>query len=117
MVAVQRKRIYVAGPISKGDTLAHIANGIHAADRLLEIGFLPFCPHAMSAHWHMLHPKSHSQWMDFDLQWVAVCDGLLRIPGESIGADLEVAFAEENGIPVFHDIEDLVHHFRRLEVA
>jgi NAD-dependent oxidoreductase involved in siderophore biosynthesis len=32
---------------------------------------------------------------------------MLRIPGQSAGADKEAAFAEENGIPVYHSIEEL----------
>lgn len=35
------------------------------------------------------------------------CDALLRIPGASRGADLDVAKAQELGLPVFTDIEQL----------
>jgi len=36
------------------------------------------------------------------------CNAVLRLPGESKGADAEVALAEENGIDVFYSIEDLI---------
>jgi hypothetical protein len=35
------------------------------------------------------------------------CDGVLRLPGESTGADQDVAIARERGIPVWFRIEDV----------
>jgi hypothetical protein len=35
------------------------------------------------------------------------CDGVLRLPGESNGADQDVAIARERGIPVWHRLEDV----------
>ena len=35
------------------------------------------------------------------------CDGVLRLPGESTGADQDVAIARERGIPVWHRVEDV----------
>jgi hypothetical protein len=35
------------------------------------------------------------------------CDGVLRLPGASTGADQDVAIARERGIPVWHRIEDV----------
>jgi hypothetical protein len=35
------------------------------------------------------------------------CDGVLRLPGESKGADQDVAIARERGIPVWHQLEDV----------
>jgi hypothetical protein len=35
------------------------------------------------------------------------CDGVLRLPGESTGADLDVAFAQRRGLPVYHRLEDI----------
>ncbi|MDF1477550.1 DUF4406 domain-containing protein [Leifsonia sp. H3M29-4] len=36
------------------------------------------------------------------------CDAVLRLPGESKGADQDVAIALERGLPVYHSIEELV---------
>lgn len=36
------------------------------------------------------------------------CDALLRLPGESAGADLEAAQAGGLGIPVFRSVEELL---------
>ena len=35
------------------------------------------------------------------------CDGVLRLPGESTGADQDVRIARERGIPVWHRLEDV----------
>ncbi|MGW9183269.1 DUF4406 domain-containing protein [Agromyces sp. NPDC055661] len=35
------------------------------------------------------------------------CDGVLRLPGDSRGADLDVAIARERGIPVYTSIDEI----------
>jgi len=35
------------------------------------------------------------------------CDAVLRLPGESRGADQDVAIARERGIPVYTDISEV----------
>jgi hypothetical protein len=38
---------------------------------------------------------------------LAHCDAVLRLPGESTGADQDVALARERGIPVYFRVEDI----------
>ena len=38
---------------------------------------------------------------------IARCDAILRLPGESKGADNDVRLARERGIPVYHRLEDV----------
>lgn len=38
---------------------------------------------------------------------LAHCDAVLRLPGESTGADQDVAIATERGLPVYHRLEDV----------
>ena len=38
---------------------------------------------------------------------LAHCDAVLRLPGASTGADLDVAIARERRLPVWHRIEDV----------
>ena len=35
------------------------------------------------------------------------CDAVLRLPGESRGADQDVAIAHERGIPVYYNLNDI----------
>lgn len=131
-----RKRVYIAGPISKGD-LAHNVNQATAAFvALAKAGFAPFCPHwsvyakpcAWShfgdglrvecvATWNGNDDMTHADWMGVDLPWVAASDAVLRLPGESTGADLEVGCAIEHGIPVYFSVELLIERMKAKEVA
>lgn len=49
---------------------------------------------------------NHQAWIESDLPWVQCSDLLIRLPGYSEGADMEVQHAKEHGIPVFF-IENL----------
>lgn len=106
--AMQGKvRAYVAGPYSKGDKEANARRAIEAADRLLSAGFVPFIPH-LTHFWEQQSPKEYETWLAYDLQWLACCEYLVRLSGESRGADLEEAYAREHGIPVFYGLEEFL---------
>lgn len=47
----------------------------------------------------IFHPVAHRLLM--------LCDGVLRLPGASKGADNDVRIAGERGIPVWHRLEDV----------
>ena len=49
--------------------------------------------------------------MELDIEWLSVCDALLRLPGNSSGAEAEVEFARSNSIPVFYNINQLKEYF------
>lgn len=104
-------RIYIAGPYTKGDVAINVRNAYEAASRLADLGFAPFVPHA-THFWHMLFPRPYEFWLDLDNQFLPCCAAVLRLPGESSGADKEVKRAETLGIPVFMKIEDIAEHFK-----
>lgn len=104
------KRIYIAGPYTKGDVAVNVRNAYEVANRLADLGFAPFVPHA-THFWHMLFPRPYEFWLKLDNQFLPYCEALLRIPGTSAGADAEVLLAQDLSIPVFHEIEALVQHF------
>lgn len=131
-----RKRVYIACPISRPDTPEGLRSNVKQADAamlsLMRLGFSPFNP-ALSVYAGGLcdpplfslktfafadrkangefQTLSHQDWLDMDFAWVAVSDAVLRLPGDSTGADMETAFATERGIPVYFSIEDLKSHF------
>jgi hypothetical protein len=106
-----RPRIYISGPLtSSGNVVENLERAMAAARALIGAGFAPFCPH-LTYHVDPGEAIPHATWMEIELPWVSVADAVLRLPGESIGADLEVAAAEEAGVPVFATIADLVDHF------
>jgi len=100
-------RVYIASPYTKGDTAVNVRRQLDAVEELMNLGFAPFAP--LYSHFqHMVHPRPYQDWIDIDLQWVEACDCLLRLDGESSGADGEVEFAKQLGIPVYYSVEDLV---------
>jgi hypothetical protein len=104
---MSRRFVYVAGPITKGDQFLNVRNGILVGEALRALGFCPFVPH-LSALWQMVWPVDYEGWMTLDFAWIERCDALLRMPGESPGADREVAHAKSLGIPVFHSDAELI---------
>ncbi len=100
------KRVYVAGPVSKGDMAHNIHQAIDAADKLMAVGYTVFVPH-LTFFWHLINGMrfEHEKWMAQDFAWLELCNALIRLPGESKGADMEVDFCKEHSIPVFYSIE------------
>ena len=60
------------------------AGGKHVGDDLYE---------------EIFHPVAH--------RLLALCEGVLRLPGASKGADNDVRIATERGIPVWYDLADV----------
>lgn len=116
MAADHPIKIYVAGPITHGDRMANTRQAIDAANHLAELGFVPFVPH-LCATWELLHPRPYEWWMAYDRTWLLCCQGLLRLPGYSQGADREVATAVEHKIPVFRDLAALSWYFEEAKHA
>lgn len=99
-------KIYIAGPYSKGDVAQNVRNAIHAGDYVSRFGHIPFIPH-LTHFWHMLCPHEYEFWMEQDDVWLAECDAILRLEGESAGADREVERALELGLSVYTSIFDI----------
>ena len=101
------KFVYVASPYTKGDVAENVRTNVLACDELAEAGFVPFCP-LLTHLWHLISPHSIDFWYNYDLEWLTKCDAIIRLPGESAGADREVAAAQCLGLPVFHSVADFV---------
>lgn len=122
-----RKRVYIAGAISRGDLAHNVNQATEAFVALAEAGFAPHCPHwsvysagpAESVDGNPLAVKgwgtaagapglSHADWLEIDLAWVRVAAAVLRLPGKSVGADRECEYARAVGIPVFDTVAEVV---------
>lgn len=112
---MSRLRVYISAPISDGgkagptERLANVRVAIAAFLRLADMGLAPFAPQLTE----YVEVESgtrlpHSTWMDLDLPWVEACDIVLRLPGDSAGADIEVAHARRHGIPVVFSFDELI---------
>jgi hypothetical protein len=101
--------VYIAGPYSRIDPVENTHRTIKVADELLASGLVtPVVPHPLTMTWHLVSPKEYQTWLDYDLEVLARCDAVLRLPGESTGADGEERFAAGRGIPVFHNAQRLL---------
>ena len=99
--------VYISGPYSK-HMVEGTRNAILAAEELREAGFLPFVPH-LSLLWDLVCPSPYDEWITYDLAWLDKCDFLLRLPGDSPGADQEVAHAQKLGMPIFYSTKEVIH--------
>ena len=107
-----RQCVYVSGPLSLGGKLENVFRAINAGCQLVQLGFAPLIPHLT----YFADPEDelgYGAWLEVDLAWLPQAAAVLRLPGESKGADQEVAEACRLGIPVFHDVETLASFFGR----
>jgi len=103
-------KVYIASPYTLGDIAVNVKYQLDIANELMDYNFCPFVP--LYSHFqHMAHPRPYQDWIKIDLEWVKVCDCLLRVGGESKGADGEVEFAEQLNIPVFYSIDELHKYY------
>lgn len=99
-------KVYIASPYTIGGQAKNVRRSLEVADRLRELGYLPFCP-LLSHFWDMIFPHDYDYWMKMDLEWLMNCNVVLRLSGESKGADLEEVVATQYNIPVVYTIEQL----------
>lgn len=112
--------ILVAGPYRSGtdDDPARMAENLRrleeAAWPVFELGHIP-----MIGEWVALpvlrsagavgldHPLTEQVMYPTAQRLLQHCDAVLRLPGESRGADQDVVIARERGLPVYTRVEDI----------
>lgn len=105
--AKRKTRVYVAGPYTKGNTVVNVREAIAAGEALWSAGYAAYVPH-LTMLVELLHPHPWETWIERDRHWLEACDVLLRLPGESDGADREVARAMALGMPVYCQMQALL---------
>ncbi len=108
-----RRRVYVAGPISLGDLADNIARAAEVGLTLTRAGYAALVPHLtcyMGGPVPSVLPAGTcvEDWYESSLAWVACADAVLRLPGISVGADMEEAKAHDCNVPVFRDVASLI---------
>jgi len=109
----QRLRIYIAGPYTGKDEESLWANVVAAMDAGIEIykrGHFPYVPHLT----HFIDQRSLEtgadlKWEDYlawDKAWLSQCDAFLLL-APSPGAKLELGWAKDLGLRIFHSIDDV----------
>lgn len=103
----ERPLIYISGPITRGDKIHNHHQAILAHRELIKLGFSVINPMvSMTYEWNSEIP--HEAWLENDLPHVAAAEAVLRLPGESLGAEMECLYAEECGVPIYTSVEDLI---------
>lgn len=103
--ATDGKVVYVAGPFTQGGEGRNTRRAIDVAEGLKRAGHFPIVPH-LNAAWDMVHPDTWEGWLRWCLPVLEKCDAVVRVPGDSPGADVEVDHARASGIPV-HFLPDV----------
>jgi hypothetical protein len=104
---VTKPLVYVAAPYSRPDPVENTHRLIKFVDLLVDEGLVtPIAPH-LTMLWHVVTPRPIEFWYSYDIAILARCDAVYRIEGESVGADREVAYAQDLSLPVFHAVADL----------
>ncbi len=107
-------KVYIASPLAIGDKEQNVRNSFEMGNKIIDMGANPYCPlynYFLDAE----KPRDGEFWLQLDFDWLRACDVVLRMPGESVGADMETALANEIGIPVVYSIEQLAEYFGLIE--
>lgn len=103
--------VYLSGPMSQGDRSHNAFLFLRAHETLMDRGYAVINP-GLTYFLPWAGTKPHAAWIAADLPIVERCDLVVRLPGESVGADMEVEHAKKHGIPVLfiehlYDLEKL----------
>ncbi|MFD5087627.1 DUF4406 domain-containing protein [Kitasatospora sp. NPDC058406] len=111
--------ILIAGPYrsgTDGDPQAMAANlarleaaawPVFAAGHLPVIGEWIALPVLRSAGAGPTDPLADQVLYPTAERLLARCDAVLRLPGDSTGADQDVAVAHRRGLPIYHDVAEI----------
>lgn len=119
-MTTKRMMILIAGPYRSGtgDDPAKMAENLqrleHASWPIFKAGHIPMIGEWVALPiWHTAGGKSIGDDLYNEIlhptagRLIERCDAVLRLSGESTGADNDVRLARERGIPVYHDVQDI----------
>lgn len=110
------KVVYISSTITDGGRLEtaeerepNVLIAWELALCLMELGIAAICTHTGELACEKIGKTlPWETYIAADLAIISRCDAVFRIPGRSKGADAEVRHAEDEGIPVFTDINELL---------
>jgi hypothetical protein len=103
--------VYIAGPYTHPDPVENTRRAIERGMSIYDAGLAVVeIPH-LTMLVHFLEPRPIEFWYAFDIDKLAHCHALYRLPGASSGADKEVAEAHALDMPVF--FEEVTNDWKR----
>jgi len=119
-VTTKRMMILIAGPYRSGtgDDPAKMAENLQRLEQaswpIFKAGHIPMIGEWVALPiWHTAGGKNVGDDLYNEIlhptagRLIERCDAVLRLSGESTGADNDVRLARERGIPVYHDVRDI----------
>jgi uncharacterized protein YbaR (Trm112 family) len=100
-------RVYISAPLNTGNMIANIRRACIVAKQLISMGHSPYVPH-LFPFLDLFADKDYETWMRVVMEYLGVCDAMIRLDGESPGADREERFAQEKHIPVYLGIKSFL---------
>lgn len=104
-------KVYISSRYSDGDPEENVKLQINVGNVLIDNGFNPFVP-LLTHYMHVSQPRPYNYWLGALIEWLKLCDCVLRLPGESSGADIEETIAKKLNIPVFYSVDELLKHYK-----
>lgn len=100
--------VYIAGPYANPDPVLNTRRAFEAGLAIYEVSGCPVIVPHLTLLGHAMFPRDVEFWYEFDLAQLAKCDLMLRLPGDSTGADREEQCALELGMPIWYSLEDMI---------
>lgn len=104
--------IYIAGPYGRRSDAtdeqiqSNVQNAIEAGRLIIQSGHTPVVPHLYHyIHDNWLDTPDEDGWLKHCINLMLTCDSVVRLHGESIGADEEIKVARDCYIRVYYSIE------------
>jgi hypothetical protein len=103
--------VYVAGPMT-GNILGCVRESLPVFLELREMGAVPFMPQ-WSILPGMIEDIDYEVWLEHDFDIIRHCSAIVRLSGNSPGADRECKFATELGLRLFwwSDEQDIIQNW------
>jgi hypothetical protein len=92
--------VYLACPYTKGNVIENVRRSMRLFEHVANYGLLPFNP-LLSHFQNEAYERDYQWWINYDLEILKRCSAIIRLSGESKGADLEVAFATIAEMPIY----------------
>jgi len=98
-------KIYIAAPYTSSPE-QNTQRVLRVANQLIEKGYTPVIPH-LYHYLHLTFPHDYEIWQRLGWELLEGCDVVLRLDGDSPGADQEVKHAHKHGVQVFFGNDSL----------
>ena len=121
---MKRIKVYIASPYTNGNKIKNVERQFDVSEELMNRGYAPFVP--LLYHFqHVYKERNEEDWIDLVLEYLGVCDLVIRIvpiiDGEELisnGANIEERVAGLCNIPVlkFNTIEEMCVYLDSIDI-